>query len=387
MMNSYTNVFHIKKELLDSSNQNKSILDVSESDKVKKKINKLSKRVLSKHQSLTNAEKRILKEKRLNSIFNKNKYYNIYNEIKSKNKDRGKLKKNTISFLINDKANNDFLEKYKELYGLAMNNKNKNIEYNNMPIIYYLNKLKNENNLYSYNDSKVNNSIINYNNKKKRNTINYNNSINYYIRSLSLSKTKLRKKCDTLRNEILGNLGNNNIPNFNLNINNNSNMIKNKNLKNDKINDNKTLFFDNTLNPRKLTYSLISNQNNKNNKYHSFDIPKRISSPKNNKLSLQADRIEPYVSNKQFQFNYKYDNLNKKNYYDYYKYSYKPKSISTKMNRKKKYFNNLYKNVSSNDIKKFEVIDYDKFLFSHPKDRLNYKLNSFKTRLNLLSMK
>ena len=379
MKDSYANIFHIKKELSDITSNDRSNLDGSKTDKVFKKIDKLTKNVLSKHLSLNNKQKRILKEKRLNKIFNKSNYYNIYNEIKSKNKNNKKVKKNTISFLLNDNANNNFLEKYKDLYGLTMNNRN--IDYNNKPITYYLNKLKNNNKIYSYRDSKINN-ISNKNNNIK-NIFNFSNSIDKNKRSHSLSKSNLKKKCESIRNEIFGNLGRKKIiiPNFNLSI--KSNMIKNNNLKNGIINDN-TLNFNKTTTPRNLTYNSINNQNSKNIINNIVEYTNRLNSPKISKTVSRAEQIEPYISTKQIQFNHKSGKLNQKNYYNYY--SYKPQSIISKM-KKKKYFNYLYKNVSSRDIKKYEIIDSEKFLFNQPKERLDYKLNSFKTRLNLLSMK
>ena len=306
MKNSFSNRYQQNKNILNSFINSKQNIVDSENDKVHKAFDKLSMKVLSKHHHLSNQQRKILKEKRLNDIFNKDNYYNVYkNEIKKINEIS---KKYNNSFLISDKANNNFIEKYKELYGLTTNNKN--INYNNQAINYFLNKLKSDNEIYNY---------------KYRN-------INYLFpqnktKNISQNKTQLKIKYNYLRNEILGDINNkiNNSNNklfnyfeLNLKINN----FKNNNNKNNNI---KNLFINRNISPNNLTDNFIK--------------IKRMNSSK----SFVFFGDEPNILNKQKQFMNKYNNLNNKNYYDYYKYNSRPKSCSK--TNKKKYNNNLYKNI------------------------------------------
>ena len=74
-----------KKTIYDYYINNRKKIDYIEEEKVNKKFDILAKKVLSKHEPLTNEKRRQLKEKRLNSIFNKNDYYYISNEMTKNN--------------------------------------------------------------------------------------------------------------------------------------------------------------------------------------------------------------------------------------------------------------------------------------------------------------
>ena len=90
-----------------------------EQEKINRKYDILRNKVLSKHESLTNEKRKQLREKRLNTIFNTNDYYFINNDETQKNE---LSKNNNFSLIFNEKSNNRFLEKYKELYNLMKNN-------------------------------------------------------------------------------------------------------------------------------------------------------------------------------------------------------------------------------------------------------------------------
>ena len=187
MKNSFTNNYNQKNKNFSFNQKNN---DDTHSQKINMKFDILSSKVLSKHDNLTNEKRRYLKERRLNTIFNKNNYYYQKYEM---NKNNDLLQKNNYSAFLNEKASNNFLEKYKELFGLTINNdkllqKNINKDKTKNTIVYYLNILKfnNEKN-YSINSNlnifipskianmtqrKIKYNILNNNTYKKRNNAN-----------------------------------------------------------------------------------------------------------------------------------------------------------------------------------------------------------------------
>ena len=367
MKNSFINKYEQKKQFLESLFGRKRNKDDSEQDNTKNELDKLTMIILSTHKPISNQQRKILKEKRLNTIFNKDIYYNTFHNENSKN--NGKLTKNNISFFINDNSNNNFLDRYKDLYGLTT--KNKNINYNNKTIINYLNILKFENEDFFGNNSKIN--YLNF---------------NYNKRNMSQAKENIKKNYINLTNELLGGLNiqdnsnNSYFNSFNNTLNNiKENMRKNKTFyctSDNRLNINKNLSQNNSIE------DLISSQINsntkvknlykKNNKDH-----KRINLNKKNIFLEEKKNNRPDLM-------YKLDQLNNLNYFDYNKNNNKFKS-SSRINKKR--YNNsiLYKNNSFNTVKNHNKTDNNRLSYNKLKERFNYKLNNFKAKLELLSIK
>lgn len=225
MKYSFTNNYNQKNKNFSFNQKNN---DDIHSQKINMKFDILSSKVLSKHDNLTNEKRRYLKERRLNTIFNKNNYYYQKYEM---NKNNDLLQKNNYSAFLNEKASNNFLEKYKELFGLTTNNdklfqKNINKDKTKNTIVYYLNILKfnNEKN-YSINSnlnifipSKIGNMTqrkIKYNNLNN-NTYKKRNNVNSSLRNIKEKKIEIY-------NSLLGtqNSSRSNMTDILINLNNN----------------------------------------------------------------------------------------------------------------------------------------------------------------------
>ena len=365
MKNSIINRYELKK-IFDTyiNNNQQSNIDGSDQDKINKKINILRMKVLSKHDPLTNEQRKQLKEKRLNTIFDKSNYTNNemikYNEISQKD---------FYSFLISEKANNNFLEKYKELYDMTINNKNRN--FNNIKkdnINYYLNNLK------SYNDKN-----FSYDMSMK-------NIFLHKVISKSQGKNQLKRKYNNLNNEIFDNLYNET----------SKNDIFNSSMYSLRTNINKNIILNNLLNTKNSKYInivdvLMSNSNNKNNKKIKF-FSDTFNNHSGSSRVISSPKIIYFSENNnndliQYQLLKKIDKLNNNiNYLDYIK-SNRPKS-SSRIYTKKHNYNNLYKNIPFNTIKRSSAKNnINNILYDQQKERIDYKLNHFKARLNLLSLK
>ena len=346
--------YNQKNTIYDYYINNRKKIDYIEEEKVNKKFDILAKKVLSKHEPLTNEKRRQLKEKRLNSIFNKNDYYYIKNEM-IQNNDSLQIKNN--SFLLNEKPNNKFLKKYKELYGLT--------KYIENP--YFNNK--------NYNNAKIKNKISYYLNILKRDNINnfpkhfkLNSIINQKIRNLSQGKQGLKRKYINFSDEYFGNISNEMANNNIFNLSN----------RNSKININK-----NFLNILKNIDNLI--QINSTDNY--------INTTKN---KIQANNFEAFLNNansmkvyspKKDIFLNKIDKINNNNYYK----ENRPKS-SSKIYIKKCYNNiNLYDsniNKSYNNINGPKNVNkFNNFFFNQNKERIDNKIKNFNAKINLLSLK
>ena len=368
MKKSIINRYELKKIFDTYINGNQqSNIDGSEPDKINKKIDILRMNVLSKHDPLTNEQRKQLKEKRLNTIFDKSNYTN--NEIVKYNE---MSQKDYYSFLINEKANNNFLEKYKELYDMTINNKNRN--FNNKTkdnITYYLNNLKTHNDKnFSYD-------------------MNMKNIFLYKVISKSQGKNQLKRKYNNLKDEIFDNLHNET----------SKNDIFNSSMYSLRANVNKNIILNNLLSTKNSNYNNIvddlmsnSNKNNKKIKYFSDTFNNHsgrsrvIHSPKINYFSENNnnDLIQYQLLNKINNLNNNLNNNN--NYLDYYK-SNRPKS-SSRIYTKKHNYNNLYKNIPFNTIKRSGTKNnINNILYDQQKQRIDYKFNHFKARLNLLSLK
>ena len=225
MKNSFTNNYNQKNKNFSFNQKNN---DDIHSQKINMKFDILSSKVLSKHDNLTNEKRRYLKERRLNTIFNKNNYYYQKYEM---NKNNDLLQKNNYSAFLNEKASNNFLEKYKELFGLTTNNdklfqKNINKDKTKNTIVYYLNILKfnNEKN-YSINSNLnifIPSKIANMTQRK----IKYNNLNNntYKIRNNGNSSMRnIKEKKIEIYNSLLGtqNSSRSNMTDILINLNNN----------------------------------------------------------------------------------------------------------------------------------------------------------------------
>ena len=345
----------------------------SEQDQINKKIDILRMKVFNKHDKLSNEQRKQLKEKRLNTIFDKSNYYYIDNEL---NKNNEMIRNKNYSFLINEKANNNFLERYKELYGLSMNNRINNDNdidsrikknmYDINNISYYINRLKSNQENNTSND------------------ITLNNLSKYHPRK-SQGKNEIKRKYNSLKEEIFDNkynekskndLFNSSMQNIRANICKNNNflntLLKTKNVINinfiDNINNNKINYFSSTIN-------------------NGVGQGKIIKSPKNN--YFQQYKKESVMNKMLKEFNKISDSYNNNNYYGQYNYD-RPIS-SSRIYSKKSNYNNAYKNIINNPIysnKRPELNDIiNKYLYNKNKGRVDMKLNNFKARLNLLSLK
>lgn len=182
MKNSFINNSKPKNKNSSFYSNNQRNNDDIDSQKTNMKFDILSKKVLSKHDILTNGKRRYLKERRLNSIFNKNNYYYQLYEI---NKNNDLFHKNNNSALFNEKSSNNFLEKYKELFGLTTNNDK--LFQNN------INKNKTKNSIAYYSN------ILKYNNEKNYSTY---SKLNIFIPSKIATMTQRRKNYNNLFNDI-----------------------------------------------------------------------------------------------------------------------------------------------------------------------------------------
>ena len=225
MKNSFTNSYNQKNKNFSFNQKNN---DDIHSQKINMKFDILSSKVLSKHDNLTNEKRRYLKERRLNTIFNKNNYYYQKYEM---NKNNDLLQKNNYSAFLNEKASNNFLEKYKELFGLTTNNdklfqKNINKDKTKNTILYYLNILKFNNEKNNSINSNLNifipSKIANMTQRK----IKYNNLNNntYKIRNNGNSSMRnIKEKKIEIYNSLLGtqNSSRSNMTDILINLNNN----------------------------------------------------------------------------------------------------------------------------------------------------------------------
>ena len=225
MKNSFTNNYNQKNKNFSFNQKNN---DDIHSQKINMKFDILSSKVLSKHDNLTNEKRRYLKERRLNTIFNKNNYYYQKYEM---NKNNDLLQKNNYSAFLNEKASNNFLEKYKELFGLTTNNdklfqKNINKDKTKNTIVYYLNILKFNNEKNNSINSNLNifipSKIANMTQRK----IKYNNLNNntYKIRNNGNSSMRnIKEKKIEIYNSLLGtqNSSRSNMTDILINLNNN----------------------------------------------------------------------------------------------------------------------------------------------------------------------
>ena len=225
MKNSFTNNYNQKNKNFSFNQKNN---DDIHSQKINMKFDILSSKVLSKHDNLTNEKRRYLKERRLNTIFNKNNYYYQKYEM---NKNNDLLQKNNYSAFLNEKSSNNFLEKYKELFGLTTNNdklfqKNINKDKTKNTIVYYLNILKFNNEKNNSINSNLNifipSKIANMTQRK----IKYNNLNNntYKIRNNGNSSMRnIKEKKIEIYNSLLGtqNSSRSNMTDILINLNNN----------------------------------------------------------------------------------------------------------------------------------------------------------------------
>lgn len=329
MRKSFGKDFLGKKNLSAFSNHDQRNNRNLEQEKINRKYDILRNKVLSNHESLTNEKRKQLREKRLNTIFNKNDYYFINNDETQKNE---LSKNNNYSLILNEKSIRRFLEKYKELYNLTKNN----ISYfnNHNPIKknqinYYLNILKINNEKYFSKNFKT-------------------NIISSEIKNISQRKKQLNRKYNNLKNEIFGNYLIDNYNNYNL---------SNQNIKT-------------IINKSKIINALINIENlSKNKLTDSFNWRQKngilINNPSDTIKGCHSLRL--YSSRNITLIN----NSGKINQYKHKENRVK-RSSSSYLNR----FNNFNNKSLFKD--KFEYFS---------KERINNKANGFKTRINLLSLK
>ena len=335
MRNQLTKDSKRKTEIFNLYNYKQRNIEYMNQERVKEKLDKLAKKVLSKHEPITKEKRKQLKEKRLNTIFNKNENYNSNNEININN---DLLPKKNNSFLVGEKSNNNFLDKYKELFGFSKNNYIFNDNYNNNQIRnqnmlrYYLNILKSNNEKYTPKNFKM-------------------NIISSKIRNLSQRKQQSKRNYKNIRDEIFENLNTKN--NF---YNGANGTIKTK------INK------DNILNVLYKSGNPIQNNITDNYSYLVNSCNSmRINSSKYNQIPNKLDNKS--------HFNYYYFKRNRPIYSskNYYKSSNNAHSCK----------NYIYNNYKRPEIKK----NLDIFSYYNKSERIDNKVKNFNTRINILLIK
>ena len=323
MKKSFTRDF-LEKYIFSKNTSNIRNNDYFDQDKTNKKFTILTKKVLSKHEPLTNEKRKQLREKRLNTIFNRNDYYYINSDEIKYNE---KKKKKNYSLIVNEKSNNNFLEKYRDLYNLTKNN-------------LYFNNNNNNNNLSTKNKISYYINILKYNNEKD---YKINNLLPSNLKNISKRKMQIKRKYNSIKDDLIENQNiNYNLDNPNIKTIINKNKILNLLINIDNLNKNRLT---NSFNIRPKNTKINSNLSDGINGNNSL----RFYSPRNNTFRKQYCKINYYE--------------NKVN---------KGKSMSN--NYLKRYNNNINKNIFIDD-------------FNYFSERINDKVNSFKTRINLLSLK
>ena len=338
-----------KKRILNLYNYKQRNIDYLNQERVNKKFEILTKKVLSKHEPITKEKRKQLKEKRLNTIFNKNDYNYSNNEI---NQNNDLLQKKNSSFLINEKSNNNFLEKYKELFGFTKNNYTFNdnshnkIRSQNM-LRYYLNILKSNNNeKYAPKNFKI-------------------NIISSKIRNLSQRKQQLKRNYKILRDEIFENLNKDNSKNIYNGIN---QSIKTK------INKNNIL---------KVLYK-NGNLTQNNNIIDNFILTSKNDSKKNNYSNLVNNSSSMrFYSSKYNQIRTKLDIKYDYNYFKRDRPIYNSKKNFKKSNNANSSKNNTYSNYKQTKNK----YNFDIFSYYNNDERIDNKVKNFNTRINILLIK
>ena len=239
---------------------------------------------------------------------------------------------------MGEKSNNNFLDKYKELFGFSKNNYIFNDNYNNNQIRnqnmlrYYLNILKSNNEKYTPKNFKM-------------------NIISSKIRNLSQRKQQSKRNYKNIRDEIFENLNTKN--NF---YNGANGTIKTKINKDNILN---VLYKSGNPTQNNITdnYSYLVNSCNS----------MRFNSSKYNQIPTKLDNKS--------HFNYYYFKRNRPIYSskNYYKSSNNAHSCK----------NYIYNNYKRPEIKK----NLDIFSYYNKSERIDNKVKNFNTRINILLIK
>jgi hypothetical protein len=319
------------------NNQQKKNTNDSERDQINKKLDLLRNKVLSKHIRLTNEQRQRLKEKRLNTIFDKNNYYNIDNELTKRNEI---TRNKNNSFLMKEKANNKFLEKYKELYNLSKNKRNNN------------------NNEYRIKNNVDNQCKSNKSQTKIQIKMKYDELFDNYLKN--------EKSKDDIFNSSMKSIKTNIIKNSNFL----NSLLKNKNVINinfiDNLNNNKINIFSNTIR-------------------NGSGVTKGAKFPKN--YSFNENKKESIVNKMLNEFDKASGSQRNNNYFN--KYNYDRPASSSRIYNKKPNYNILYRNIVNNPFNSMKRLKKNNttnnYLYDQHKKSIELKLDHFKARLNLLS--
>ena len=249
--------------------------------------------------------------------------------------------------MINEKSNNKFFEKYKELFGFTKNNNifndNNNNKINNQNMLrYYMNILKSNNDKYIPKNFKI-------------------NIISSKLKNLSQRQQQLKRNYKNIRDEIFGNLSKENSK-FNFYNGSNQN-IKTKINKDNILN---VLYKNGILTKNNVTDNFILTSKNdfKNNNY-SFLV--------NNSNSMR------FTSSNYNQIPNKLSN----NYIKRDKPIYSSKKCFKRCNNTNSCKSYTYNKIKPPDIKK----NVDIFSYYNKNEKIGNKVKNFNARINILLIK